>query len=376
MSANRWLPLSFILLLLASTASGQDRIVLRDTKVVNGTVTALSPDGIAMNIGGNPTMLGWDEVEAGKVGKQDEFDKLLKKIGDPLFRTRQRLKTGDYRELLEPTDKLFPTFAERNSPVADTICLATAFARLANNQREAAVEPFLCVLANRSRPEFKPDSRFAALNSRNLTPDARSGVWLELPPVWFDSAAAKAALPRVEARLKSWPGGKPTFAANLYAFTLALAAGDADAARRFESSLRESPVAADWVLVVDAQREIEEKRIGEACGRLEAKLDSLPEPVRIIGTYWVGMANLASADAEVRKRGVVWMLHLPAKYATTCPDLAAAGLYFASKALDELKDARGAVTLRGELLIGFRQTYHAAKLTAETAPPKTDRDRP
>jgi hypothetical protein len=359
--------------LFTSEACGQDRLILRDTKVIDGAVTALSPDGVTIDIAGKPNVVGWDELEAGKVGKQAEFDKSLKDIGDPLFRVRQRLKTGDYRELLDPAEKLFPTFAGRSSPVAETVCVATAFARLANNKREAAAEPFLATLAIRSRNGFVSDSRFATLNNRKLALNTKAGTWLDLTPIWFDPAAAKQALPRVEAQIKEWPGGKPPFTAYLYAFTLALTAGDLEAANRHDRDLRTFSTSAEWVLIVDAQREVITGKPGDSFGRLEAKLEALPEPLRMIGTYWLGTGQLLSNEVAVKKRGLVWLLHLPAKYAEAEPDLAAAGLYFASKTLDELKDARGAVTLRGELLTGFRQTYHGAKLAAETAPPKKDR---
>ena len=70
------------------------------------------------------------------------------------------------------------------------------------------------------------------------------------------------------------------------------------------------------------------------------------------------------------------LLHLPALYADATPDVAAAGLFHAAVALDELKDARGALALRSELLTGFPQTYHAARLAAEAAPAKKDEPPP
>jgi hypothetical protein len=359
-------------LLAAAPAAAQDRIILRDARVVSGTVTAVTPDGVDVDQGGGKTVaLGWDEVEAGTVGaKQAEFDQQLAAVGDPLFRVRQRLKAGDFRELLDPAERLFPAFKDRATGTAEAVCQATALARLAAGKREAAVEPFLCAAALRGRPGVVPPPRFQPANGRSAAATGPYGTWPALPPVWFDPAAAKDALPRVAARLKAWPGGKAPPGAHLYAATLAATAGDTAAAAAHEKEL--GAAGTDWAPVLAAQREVEAGPAGAAVERLERKLDALKEPVRAVALYWVGVGRVRAADPAAKKRAVVTLLHLPALYADAAPDVAAAGLYHAAVALDELTDARGAVAVRSELVTGFPQTVHAARLAAGAAPAKKD----
>ena len=134
-------------LTLANSAHSADRLILRNLDIlIDRTVTALDEDGLRLD---SPQKNGrdrltWDEVERGVVTlDQARFDALLKELGPPLYRIRQRLKIGDYEALSEPAELLYPRYASRQGPTAYMVCQATMWSRMALNRREAAVEPYL-----------------------------------------------------------------------------------------------------------------------------------------------------------------------------------------------------------------------------------------
>src|SRR5262245_62916162 len=125
---------------LAPAAGAADRIRLRNLTVITKKVERFDEDGIQLE--GTAAPLTWDQVEAGTVdANQERFDKLLKDLGDPLFRIRKRMQDGSHKDLLEDAEKVFPQFAGRRSATAYMVCQGLMWARLEAGQREAAVEP-------------------------------------------------------------------------------------------------------------------------------------------------------------------------------------------------------------------------------------------
>src|SRR4051794_32716821 len=54
----------------AQARAADDRIELRNTQVVNGTVAAFDPDGV--QLAGRPQPIGWDEIERARLGRDQE----------------------------------------------------------------------------------------------------------------------------------------------------------------------------------------------------------------------------------------------------------------------------------------------------------------
>jgi hypothetical protein len=353
------------LALAATPATAQHRLVLRDSTLVAGVILQVSPDGVSLRGEGPAKTWGWDEVESGVAPDQKAFDTFIKDIGDPLFRIRQRLKSGDFLELAGPAEKLFPLFRDRTSGVAGAVCLATHIARDARHQRESALEPLLAWLAMRAIPGHTREPRFVVAGNRGLTVSPL-GLAEEFPPIFFDAPAAKEALASCKARLAGWPGGKPTAGARIYVASLADRAGDPATATGIAKPLA-SLGAADWQVVLAAQREVLGGSPGESMAALEKKLDSLPEPARMAGIYFRGLACRKAAPTG--RATVISFLTLPARYGTTCPEMAAAGLYQAAAGLEATGDARAALAVRRELLTRHRATYFGSRLAQESTTP-------
>jgi hypothetical protein len=377
------LVLCLVGLLLPADGRAADRLILRNLDILTDcTVTALDEDGLVLD---RPFQdrgrITWDEVERGRVAlDQPRFDKLLAELGQPLYRVRQRLKIGDYQAAGEFAERLYPRFAERKSQTAYLICQATMWSRLAAGQREGALEPYLrCYELLRSHSATGGNLPGSLPGSRRLKTDAATAISPEILPVWFDAAAAKAALPAVEQAIRSLP---PPRAEGVYIYyaSLAIAAGQLEEADRVLPLVtsQEHGLPA-WRDVVLAEREAAAFSAGEAAlssgeaalssgeatARLRLALTDLAPDCRAAALYTLGQADLLSPAADTERDGLLALLTLPAAYGREQPELAAAGLYRAAEALVKLKDDTGAAAVRRELAHHYAGTWFGAKLRTQ-----------
>jgi hypothetical protein len=339
-----------------------DRLILRNLDfVLDRTVVEIDEDGVRLDaaLASGSDRLTWDQIERGTVAlDQARFDQLLGELGLPLYRTRQRLKIGDYQALAEPAEGVYPRFKDRHSPTAFMVAQAVTWSRLATGRREAAVEPLLraCELLRSGaiRAADLPGTRRPLVDPATcLTP--------ELTPVWFDADAAKEALPGVQQAIRSMTQPRPAGVYVYYA-TLAIAAGEPAEADRVLDSLRgDDPLLSQWRAVILSQREVQSGQPGAAVSPLVVLRPELTGHCRPAALYWLGLAQVAAADEATVRDGLLDLLSLPAEEPAD-RELAAAGLYQAAIALDKLKDGRGAAACRQELARQYGGTYHAKVL--------------
>ncbi|MBI2480032.1 MAG: hypothetical protein HYV60_15795 [Planctomycetia bacterium] len=348
------------------TVSGADRIILRNLKIITDkTVTAFDEDGVRLD---STQVLGWDEIEKAKVApdKQAAFDTMLGELGDHLYRIRQRLSVGDYEGLLPHAEAVQERFIGRASDTAYTVLQSLMWGRLALGQREAALAPYLqCyeILRLRNKSEIRLPGE------RRLVCDARTALTSDLTPVWFDSEAAKAALPNVFEvirGMKERPEG-----ALIYFASLASAAGDDETAGKVLDAARSTtPPISELRDIVAAQREIlTSATAGVAVRRLNDNIDNMSSDNKPLGLYWLGRHNLSSTEMETQQHGMLDLLRVSAVYGESQPELAGAALLLVMQQLAESKDVRGSVALRGELLAKYGNT-HAARLINRQATSK------
>lgn len=336
-----------------------DRIVLRNLEIVRDpAVASFDEDGVRLEGG---RALSWDEIESGRVAeaKQGPFDRMLSDLGEPLYRIRQRLTVGDFRALSAPAEAVYPRYVGRSGASAYMVFQATMWSRLASGRREAALEPYLRCLAHLRRVA---PADVGLPGERRLRFDLQTGMTTELLPVWFDQAAAKAAMPGVLQAIKEMTPPLPP-AAHVYYGTLALAAGEESRAMQVLAGLKdEDGTVAELREIAMAQREVSLSRPGEAAGKLLARVDELSPANKPLGLYWLGTALILSDDDQAKKQGVLFLLHVPALYGAEHRDLAAAGLYGARETLLRMNDRPGAEALRRELEVNYARTFHALKM--------------
>jgi hypothetical protein len=337
-------------------ARSADRIILRNLEIISDrTVTVFHEDGIRLDDG---RTLSWDEVERATVAeRQEEFDRLLGELGEPLYRIRQRLTVGDYQGILEPAETVYPRYVARRSSTAYMVFQGLMWSRLAAGQRESALEPYLlCIEYLRHRPR---DAAIPLPGDRRLRWNSETGLSDELTPIWFDPAAARDALPgvgRVVGGMKKpWPPAVP-----LYYASLAVGAEEpgrvASALRLFDSD-RKSLQQLATILV--AQQEILANQPGDEVARLQADWASYEGMNRALALYWLGKWKLQNSEASEADEGLLLLLRLPASNAASYPDLAAAALGAAGQFLHQAGRAVEGEILLEELMRTFGTTFHA-----------------
>lgn len=352
---------ALLLLAACSLAQAADRLVLRNlTVITDKTVAGFDVDGVRLEGAG---LIGWDELERGTVGpaKQAEFDALLKSLGEPLYRIRQRMRVGDYAGLVEPAEAVAPRLLGRASRTGYIAAQALMWGRMAVGRREEAVEPYFYCLDYLRKLKGPLDGM---PGDRRLRFDPASGFAAELLPVWFDGEAAKKVLPAVRNALRAvGKDGAPPESGYIYFATLSLAAGDEDGAARVLAALQPThPMTRDWLAIVSAEREVRQKKPAAGIAALQSQAAKLAPDNRPAALYWLGQSQLLQAKAAEKREGVLQLLSVPASYGSTHPEIAAACLALAMDSLGATGDARGAVALRKELLERYGQTIHAAKV--------------
>ena len=345
----------------APSASAADRIVLRNLDVIAGrTVTAFDEDGVRLDDG---SVLTWDAIERARIGpeRQAAFDQMLESLGTHLYRIRQRLAVGDYRGILPHAEAVYARYIGRRSSTAYMVFQGLMWARIAAGRREAAVEPYLrCYEYLRSARAGK----IALPGKRRLAFDRETGMTPELPPVWFDPQAARAALPGVYRAVADMAPPRPG-GTRVYYGTLALAAGERKQALEVLSGIADQrgPLA-ELRAIAMAQAEVLAGAPGPAVRTLAADHAHFSPDNRPLAVYWLGMAKLAASDPGTRREGILELLRLPAVYGERFPELAAAALYQAMLAFDAAGERASRDAVRRELLERYGQTYHAAKWKA------------
>jgi hypothetical protein len=355
---------------IAASAAGE-RIVLRDLRVIRAAPESFDEDGLVLvDAEGQRRVLDWGEVESIELDNADQqkaAEALLKQLGDPLYRLRVRLTIGDDEGLLEPAEALKTTFRDRRSPAAYLVLQSVVWGRIAHARREEAVEPWL-------RAYELLRSRVAKLSDlpgeRHPRAEA-STAWLgELEPVWFDAAAAAKALPAVEAQLKRTESTAPS-GANLYAASLAIAAGSLDRAAELLAEPPTEPTSVAIRQVLLAELDLARKNPDAAVSRLvngsagpadEAVKNERWLPIRALELYALGRAQLAATDEAKREAGLLTLLRIPALQSENSPELSAAAL--AVIAEHYAGDKSLARRLQAEIRRKFAGTWHARRLEA------------
>jgi hypothetical protein len=353
---------------VCSDGHAADRIVLRDlTVIADQTVRDFNLDGVVLDDG---KRLRWDEIESGKLAaNQAEFDQLLREIGGPLYRVRQRLKVGDYRGASEPVEELYPRFVGRISESAFLVLHTTVWSRMSAGRREAAVAPWLrCFALLQRHPEYLK----SISGDRRLSVELETGLCADLLPIWLDAEQARVAMPQVREAAQAIPEPRPD-GVLYYAGTLALAAGDHEWAGRVLASLNQADQAArELQLLAKSAILFHEKKSAEALLLLRSVSDWSPG-TRPLAWYSIGLAEIASNDAREKREGVLHLLRLPAGYSTSQPEICGAALFLASDTLESLEDQRGSIALRRELTSRFGDTVFAKRVQLDLQEPPPEK---
>ncbi|MFN3150568.1 hypothetical protein [Bremerella sp.] len=351
---------------LAMPAFAQaDRLILRDLRLL-GNITVIGFDEEGVKVTDN-NLIPWHEIELGTVSpdKQADFDRLRKELGDPLFRVHQRLKVGDYAGAREPAEAVFDRYKDRDSKVAYMVCQATMWGRLAEGDREAALEPYFCCL--RIMKKSARTSEVTQLpGRRTLDYDKQTGLTSDMLPIFFDHDKAVEALPLASTAATSIGSGAPD-GVLVYMAALAIAAEDFTQAETWRGRIRSgNPTLKQWPVILTAQSRVQTGDLIGAQADLEPLIYSFETWNQPVAWYLLGISGSRSSEFLRIENGVLDLLHIPALYGNDHPELAAAALSETYSALKRIQQPDQAQDIRRQLLLFYGGTTHAQELRKAT----------
>ncbi|MBA2113427.1 hypothetical protein [Bremerella alba] len=342
-----------------------DRLILRDLRLLsNITVIGFDEEGVKVT---DNNLIPWHEIELGTISpdKQADFDRLRKELGDPLFRIHQRLKVGDYAGAREPAEAIFDRYKNRDSKVAYMVCQATMWGRLAQGEREAALEPYFCCL--RIMKKSARTSEVTQLpGSRSLDYDKQTGLTSDMLPIFFDRDKAAQALPLASTAATSIGSSAPD-GVLVYMASLAIAAEDFVQAESWQKRIRSgNPTLKQWPIILTAQARIQTGDLIGARADLEPLIHSFETWNQPVAWYLLGISGARSSEFLRIENGVLDLLHIPALYGNDYPELAAAALSETYSAFNRVQQPEQAQDIRRQLLLFYGGTIHAQQLREAT----------
>ncbi|MBI1249483.1 hypothetical protein GC197_16785 [bacterium] len=352
--------------LTAADIASADRLILRDLTLINNvTVIGFDDEGVKVT---DHDLIPWHVIELGTVSpdKQADFDRLRKEVGVPLFRIHQRLKVGDYPGALEPAEALFERYRNRDSKVAYMVCQAVMWGRLANGQREAALEPYFCCLrclkANRADLASLP-------GSRQLDYDKQTGLTSDLLPLFFDHKLATESLPKAAAMAGKLGADLPN-GVYVYMAALAITAEKYVDAENWIGRIKTGNlVVKEWPDILNANLSIETGDLDGARTQLQPLVNTLQPENQPVARYLLGIAGTRSQGFLMIENGILDLLYVPALYGNEYPELTAAALLETHTALLRVQQTAQATEIRQQLLLYYGGTQHANQLRAESKTP-------
>jgi hypothetical protein len=322
---------------------------------------------------GAPSQLvSWDRVkrvDGEKAGSIERF----RTIADKLWRARTRVERSDFAAAEPLLDELEQAYGAERGPSAAVIAECLMRCRLSRGAQGSATAAWLWWSWLMEEKEGSSGSLEWVGGGTSLPPvvDDATGLAPMLPPVWAPVASTGAAAASAEwARLRAL-GGEVGELAELYEKSARFEAGMDD-----EIAPPLSAAAGEGGAGVALVREIVMARGGDAAARdaarraLEARVRSImaaaegatsganASPTARATPRWMeawcrlalGRSLIRETDNALRMRGVIELLHVPARFSREQPFLAGIALADAAVTMARVGDDRAAAALKSELM--------------------------
>lgn len=332
----------------AVAAEAEDVVVRRGSDgALTGAIISIDDAGISIRTTEHGAMhlVSWDRVREVRSGANEPRFKSYAVMADDLWRARIRLERGDVL-LAEPLlARWFPRYLGQTNETALVVAYGLAYCRIARGAADEALLPAL--EAARLRRAGVSVAAYAALPPLF---DEATGLAPALAPLAV--AAGNAA--EVERQLAEYrPGADEVIAAltGLYRDACRHALGLAPLAPSFAESstaIREDAGARLLLALIEAGGPDAARR-ESARQRLLRELGSAPPWAEAWIRLHVGASLTRETDPDAVRRGMVQLVHLPAKFPATQPRLAALALRRLAEAATTLGDAQAAAAFRAEL---------------------------
>jgi hypothetical protein len=322
-----------------------------------GGVTTTNGDGKAR-------VISWDKVRS--LGDAPSVQ--TPTWAEALWRARARIEREDYSGA-EPLLESIAAGMESTGGLASGASGAVLYegvlrCRLHRGVHTAAVGPYFA-WRRATGLAISADARAAWIGGSirgAQVIDGRTGLCTELPPIWLNEPALTRAAIAKEDWDRLAPAG--SVADPLIAWYRASMLYESAASEEEANEARALAVKTVSTSVTDAERLVQSivlSRLGDDKARADARaaLENRLSGEEVEGWLeaWcraaIGRSLVHETDAELRRRGVLQLLHVPARLGRTAPGLAAICLAEAANALNEMGDAAGAWALKSELVTRY-----------------------
>lgn len=347
------LPTAAVYAAMGWLASQDGAVILRGPAVAGRTAivpTAVSAAGVSVGTsGGAVEVLPWDrvrEVSGTLAGEAEKF----RSLADRSWRARIRLERGDLVSAEPLLEELFAETIGQPGPTAAGIAAELIRCRTERGAYSAAVKPWLGYLRS-------VGAQGVGVSNSDLGKiiDASTGLCPSMPPMWTPGSGVR----QLADGLVMPPVGEKTGAAaekTKLLGELYVAAARADSG--LEATLPEIGTNADPGLRL--AYDIVRSRLGDAAARRDARR-LLTERIGPKSLGWVevwcrvaiGRSLLKEQDEELRREGVLSLVYVASRGATTEGGLTGLALAEAAVGLDGLGDHKAATSLAAELVDRF-----------------------
>jgi hypothetical protein len=381
------------ILYLSQPDSLRSQIVLRDLTVVDDGVADFNEDYIRSTSG---TRYDWDAVLAADVAdeRQDEFDRLVREVGLPLFRLQQRTSNRDWAGLNEIAEPMYRQLSDQPDKRVDPrrefyICRAVGQSRLNLGQMERAAQPLLRVAELAGDPTSAAEIVIPPLELKAVVNDMMD----PLLPIWFDREPAAEAFDSITKQLeKSNASTWPDFCLPHLA-SLAIGAGRFEQAELLVDSLNDRPPEIrKWSKILklmlwqarnlpnqerqslEAQAADQRAESFELAQSVRRQLEELSDGQRAVAMFLLGVLDGNTGDVRAANAAILELLHIPAVYGKRYRSLAAAALYEAAQIAHRTSQKREFEILTNELLRTYPNAYHSRLVGTQNRSEIADRE--
>jgi hypothetical protein len=322
---------------------GPDLIERRGSEpAIRGEVVEVDDSGVTLRSPlGARHVIPWDRIRLVEAPKFAPAVEQRRQIAADLWRARSRIERHD-TALAEPLlERLFERYRGQSHQTALVVAEGLLRCRLARGEHALSVVPAL-EAARIRRAGVTTDSY--SMLARVL--DEATSLSPLVPPVFGESPH----LPRLLHELETYNAQGDavlTALAMQYRRGVAVAAGVKMGSDPFFTP-PDHPGVELMMALLDCRNANQASRRA-AIERLSRQLDKLPTWAEPWARFHIGLGMLDEPQREQRQQGLVSLLHLPARFASTQPYLAALALAEAAAALERDGDADAAATLRAQL---------------------------
>lgn len=344
-----------ILTFLTATLDG--RVLLRD-RVADPiqNVVEVSAGGVKAGAPGSEQVIPWHEI-ASVEGSHAAVAQMFLAGGEELWRALARLNRGDLPSAEVMLERFKGDMVTTPGPTAEAIWMGLLRCRLDRGAQTAAAAAWISW--SRVRAQGAPPESEDGVSSDAL-PDA-AGLVPAIPPIWLNVPSVAVIASAASDPWKPDAAAPPIAVEILKAWYIRAARGACGLGATSAPGSSDT-VAAVWPEETDDRRiqlvaAIVRAQYGDDKERLTAR-ESLKTIMIQRTEPWVeawvrvaiGRSLLKEHDPEIRRLGVVELLHVPARLESVVPYLTGIALADAAAALRAMGDLEGASNLRDELL--------------------------